>query len=522
MIGRQESAGVAELYKNNGVTVDGNTVKRFELVANTDITGLHYSGEESVGLQSRIAVGDYDNDGYADIMLTGYTGPSDAKVHHADLYKNDKGAGKFILQPTPVDWLGDMEAFATGSSSTVILTDLNNDGYLDVILNGWNNGPKVNIYQNNADGTFFGDYLFNPTFRTGDGDIAIGDFNNDGKMDILLTGASQNTKGIQGYPDWLSKSSLHLFNRIDPDFSEIVYTEIMSPEGLKDLQVSGIDIADLDADGKLDFLAAGAGGNWSWEDPATSLCLNKGDNTFEQSLTTFPGLRGAPCVTFADYDNDGYLDVMLLGYGNSATFKVYKNDGNLTKNTVPEAPSGLTSNYDSESGKWTFSWNASSDAETPEQSLRYNLFVKLPGTNGEVFTNIPANIETGYLKSTRHNAALTTTVYKMELPFEEFEWGVQSIDQGKLGSTFATATTSVGANSIVTPVELKARVYTSSGSIYVNSNLPAAVTVYNVNGEQIAAAGNVTDKAVGANLSKGIYLVKVQVAKDSKIFKVIL
>jgi hypothetical protein len=520
-VGRQGSEGVAELYKNNGTAVDGTTVKRFTLVENTGITGLQL--EEESNYMSRIAVGDYNNDGYADIMLTGYTGPSEAKIHHADLYKNEKGAGKFALQAMPVDWLGDMEAFATASGSTVILTDLNNDGYLDVILNGWNNGPKVNIYQNDGDGAFFGDYLFNPSFRTGDGDIAVGDFNNDGKMDILLTGASQNTKGIQGYPDWLSKSSLHLFNRIDPDFNEIVYTEIMSAEGLTDLQVSGIDVADLNADGKLDFLAAGAGGDWPWEAPTTTLCLNRGDNTFEQPLTAFPGLRGAPSVSFADYDNDGYLDVMLLGYGNSATFKVYKNDGNLTKNTAPSAPQGLTSSYDSGSGKWTFSWDAGNDAETPAQSLRYNLFVKLPGTGGEVFTNIPADIETGYLKSTRHNTALTATAYNMELPFEKFEWGVQTIDQGKLGSTFATATTSVEASSIGTPTEPKACVYTSNSSIYINSNSPATVTIYNANGEQMASTGNVTtNKAIGPKLSKGVYLVKVQMAKDSKIFKVIL
>jgi hypothetical protein len=415
-----------------------------------------------------------------------------------------------------------MEAFSTASGSSVILTDLNNDGYLDVIQNGWNGGPKVNIYQNNGDGTFFGDYLFNPSFRTGDGDMAVGDFNNDGKMDILLTGASQNTKGVPDYPDWLSKSSLHLFDKIDADFNEIVYTEIMSPDGVKDMQVTGIDLADLNADGKLDFLAAGAGGSWSWEDPTTQLCLNNGDNTFAQSLTALPALRGAPSVTFADYDNDGYLDVMLLGYGSSATFKVYKNDGNLTRNTAPLAPSGLSSSYDAESDKWTFTWDAGSDAETPAQSLRYNLFVMLPETGGEVFTNIPADIATGYLKSTRHHAALTATAYNMELPFEEFEWGVQTIDQGKSGSVFATATTSVEANSIAAPVALKARVYTSNGHLYVNSGLPATVTIYNMNGRQIASAGNVTDKAVGTKLPKGVYLVKVQAAKDSKVFKVVL
>lgn len=520
-VGRSYSEGVAELYKNNGAAVDGIAVKRFELVENTDITGLQL--EEESNYMSRIAVGDYNNDGYADIMLTGFTKEGESTVHHADLYKNDKGTGKFILQAMPVDWLGYMEAFFTASSSTVIMSDLNNDGYLDIILNGWNGGPKVNLYQNNGDGTFFGDYMFNPSFRTGDGDIAIGDFNNDGKMDILLTGASQNTKGIPGYPDWLSKSSLHLFNKIDPSFNEIVYTEIMEPEGITNMQVSGIDLADLDADGKLDILMAGATGNWKWQDPKTTLCLNNGDNTFSQSTSTFPPLRGAPTITFADYDKDGYLDVMMLGFGNEALFKVYKNDGNLPQNTNPQEPSNLISRYDKDAGKWIFSWDAGSDVETAVQSLRYNFFVKMPDTEDEIFMNIPADIETGYLKMSRHNTALTTTTYKMELPFKEFEWGVQTIDQGKLGSVFASAKTDTKETQLNAPTVLTVKADVAGGVVYVQSSASASVSVYDVNGCEVASAENVTTRqSIGNSLEKGVYIVKIQTGKGCKVLKVLV
>jgi hypothetical protein len=260
-----------------------------------------------------------------------------------------------------------------------------------------------------------------------------------------------------------------------------------------------------------------------WDDQArTFLYLNSGVvnlNGSSRYLSSQAGLANSRsgALAFADYDKDGYMDVMILG--NESGFRVYRNNGNLTQNTPPSAPTGLTSNY--ADGKWTFTWNRGADAETPVQSLRYNIFVKIPGTN-KVFTAIPADISTGYLKQARINAALTTTSYSIELPYVEFDWGVQTIDNGKLSSAFATATTEDPiATQVEVPTGFKVKAYVLNSAIFVESSIPAFVSVYDMNGQLVASADNVTGQPVGNQLKKGVYIVRVQTKKGSKVIKVI-
>jgi hypothetical protein len=516
MFGRQGNDGVAELYKNNGATVNGDDVKRFELVANTGITGLHYSGEESVGLQSRIAVGDYNNDGYPDFIVTGITGSSDSKVYHLDLYKNNGGDGTFALQTAPVNGT---DNFTTTSAGNVMMADFDNDGWLDIIMNGWNTN---HIYKNNSDGTFSVYAAFNADdFRTADGDMGVGDLNGDGKLDILMTGGAFDRNHIQGYDDWVDNTAAFYLSNNTQGYD-------LFPQGnITRMRRTAIELIDLNADGALDIVIAGDGWDadgWDGGYQATNVYLRIGANpngslTYASSAAGLsPSYSGA--LSFTDYDNDGYMDVMMLG--KTSGLKVFHNDRNLTANTTPAAPSNLVSSYDNESGKWTFTWDAGSDVETPAVSLRYNVYVELPGASGKVFVNVPADITTGYLKQARINAALTTTSYSIELPYEEFNWGVQTIDNGKLSSAFAVAQTKTVSTELAPPVKWSVNAYVLDGEIYVKSNLPATVTIYHVNGEQIASAGNVTDKAVGSKLTKGVYLVKVQITGETKIIKVIL
>src|ERR1019366_2967774 len=140
---------------------------------------------------SLIAWGDYNNDGRLDVLIAGatngYTGiPFPPTIRPVtQLYRND-GNGVF----TPV---------ATGlpgvTRGAAAWGDFNNDGYLDLVLTGSTNnyftGEISRIYRNNGDGTFTDIGAGLPGVYGGA--VAWGDFDNDGRLDLLLTGTTNGT-----------------------------------------------------------------------------------------------------------------------------------------------------------------------------------------------------------------------------------------------------------------------------------------------------------------------------------------
>ena len=109
---------------------------------------------------------------------------------------------------------------------------------------------------------------------------------------------------------------------------------------------SGVALFDCDNDGRLDiFLVNGA----SFPDPTPKgfipqktgpeywnrLYHQKPDGTFED-ITEKAGLQGIGYgmgVAVGDYDNDGYEDLYVTGYGGN---RLYRNNGNCTFSDVTE------------------------------------------------------------------------------------------------------------------------------------------------------------------------------------------
>src|SRR4030042_1388192 len=123
--------------------------------------------------------GDYDNDGYLDILLTGAVIGGSKQIQISRIYHNN-GDNSFTEQ-TDINLAGVF-------MSSVAWGDNDNDGYLDILLTGstgdWQNiTPVYKIYHNNGDNTF--------TEQTGialagdrEGSAAWGDYDNDGNLDI--------------------------------------------------------------------------------------------------------------------------------------------------------------------------------------------------------------------------------------------------------------------------------------------------------------------------------------------------
>ena len=170
------------------------------------------------------AAADYDKDGDEDIVMTGLNKLNQPVMQ---LYRND-GHGHFTLMPQP---------FTPLSDGSVEWGDFDHDGDLDILVTGkrYDNKLVTTIYRN--DNGVFTEY---PVQVPGvyNGVARWGDFDNDGDLDILITGNDGNGPFTAVYINEKGK-----YYRLKQHFVQ--------------LQNSDAQWADFDGDGDLDFIISG-------------------------------------------------------------------------------------------------------------------------------------------------------------------------------------------------------------------------------------------------------------------------
>lgn len=127
---------------------------------------------------------------------------------------------------------------------------------------------------------------------------------------------------------------------------------------------------DYDNDGKLDAMIMGY--DPVAQVPVSRLYRNLGGNAFADSGQTFHNLY-LGTLSWVDYDNDGNLDLLLAGNNAGANQLILYHNNNSAKNTVPGAPAGLVAtNF---GPNISFYWSAAADPQMPPAGLGYNLRV---------------------------------------------------------------------------------------------------------------------------------------------------
>ena len=345
---------------------------------------------------------DYDNDGWLDLFvsLNGWSGPMPDLLFH-----NDHGKFVNVSKKSGAD--------DPGSGFVSLWGDLDNDGWLDlVVANGvLKDGSVTQIYRNNRDGTFT-----NVTKAAGLNEppawgaigIALGDYDKDGRLDLLINGrggapnrlyhndgnwhfsevaqkagiAQPPHNGfvcfffdynIDGWPDILTTSlapweavveglrkgyapasaravhsdSSRLFrNNGDGTFTDATFeSKLYYPAG-----TMGAGVADLDNDGHVDLYLGTGDPQMSRLEP-NRFFHNNGDGSFSD-LTRYvgfarPGNKGHG-VSFVDIDSDGDLDVFaqLGGHypGDHAYNAFYRNLKGNRNNWLEVELHGVKSN----------------------------------------------------------------------------------------------------------------------------------------------------------------------------------
>ncbi|SNS72366.1 Repeat domain-containing protein [Granulicella rosea] len=224
--------------------------------------------------------------------------------------------------------------YATGHpASNVAVGDVNGDGFPDIVATSSDGSNLVSILLNNGNGTLA---LSPTTYGTGNGvsQLALGDFNHDGILDIAVLNKADQTIGI-------------LNGNGDGSFGAMsVYTVGTNPTAfaVADLNLDGfLDFAitnnDSPTQAEVSFLYGAAGGvfNYTANLAANQLSLGAGG---------YPETNPQPTsITATDLDGDGYPDLVIGFNVNTFTYAMYQPATGaysyIGNNTFEDQPNGI-------------------------------------------------------------------------------------------------------------------------------------------------------------------------------------
>jgi hypothetical protein len=195
----------------------------------------------------------------------------------------------------------------------VITPDINNDGLADILVMGSEDGsPEVHSYLN------MGEFQFQEVENsfTGQlsGDIESIDLNNDGVLEILISGMNQ---------DSILSFTIYSYNSTTDEYENI-------PSNVPGLYNCEIVVEDIDGDQDSDILILGkneAGRN-------TLIFKNEGGNLAGIENNIIPLSDGD--VAFFHFNDDEYLDVAVTGERADVEVEI-NSSGNLSVYTTPAA-----------------------------------------------------------------------------------------------------------------------------------------------------------------------------------------
>ena len=285
-----------EVYSNDG---KGNFTKISEFGVGR---GLNYD----TGQTDAIAVGDINKDGFVDVLEANRFGEK------SNIYRGD-GKGNFIQSGAYTD--------ATFNTTDVELGDLDKDGDLDAVTanesyTDWNVTPnkdypsKVCIHINNK-GVFQVKQTINEGFEPRD--IALGDMDNDGDLDIVVGNEGGEDKVYLNDGKGNFTQTITFGNKNDTTFS--------------------VALGDVNKDGYLD-IALGDFGNW--DDlggiPVQNyvyLNTGKGRSFTPKPITSSYGFTNH--IAMGDVDKDGDLDIAV---GNFNTYRLSEETDPIKKDVM--------------------------------------------------------------------------------------------------------------------------------------------------------------------------------------------
>ena len=236
-----------------------------------------------------VAIGDFNGDHKPDLVATNLDSDTVSVLI-------GNGDGTFQTQVT----------YSTGTGSgprAVVIGDFNGDGKSDLAVSDYDIGAatdSISVLLGNGNGTFQPATIY--TGVTVNSSIAIGDFNGDGKSDLVITSPNANVVSV-----YLGNGNGTFQARTD--FATAVAS-------------GAVTVADFNGDGKLDLASV------SYNSSKVSVMLGNGNGTF-QAQTSYTVGSGPDDVAIGDVNGDGKLDLIVESQ-NSADVSVLLGNGDGT------------------------------------------------------------------------------------------------------------------------------------------------------------------------------------------------
>lgn len=261
------------------------------------------------GLYSHGAAwGDYDNDGYLDLIIT------DFHLTHNNSLIHNNGDGTFErIDDSPI-------SLETASSLGVNWVDFDGDGDLDVFIANTEHQNNL-LYRNDAG--IFVKITTGPIVNDGGTSVGgtWGDYDNDGDYDLFVTNSSDQ------HPNFLYD------NNGDGTFVKNTSSVLVQDSS----NSHGATWCDYDNDGDLDLMVANNLG-------ANFLYSNNGSGNFTKLANSITNEYNHSYGTaWSDYDNDGDYDLFVANQGSNAN-DFYTNDKGNCNNYLAIRLSGCHTN----------------------------------------------------------------------------------------------------------------------------------------------------------------------------------
>jgi hypothetical protein len=234
---------------------------------------------------------DYDNDGYLD-LVKGISNPFGGSTQ---LYRNNHNGTFANVTTASIGNIGP-------GANNVVWGDYDNDGFVDLFAAVGYNAPDNVLLHNRGDGTFnriTGNSMVTATGISGG--ASWGDYDNDGRLDLIVTRTSAG---------WL------LYHNEGGGAFRQITNQVIST----DTNTAGVSWGDYDNDGFLDLFIA-------HQQSPNRLYRNNGDGSFTLLTNGVIYQMAGPSSggAWADYDNDGWLDLFVANYRSNSF--LFHNDG---------------------------------------------------------------------------------------------------------------------------------------------------------------------------------------------------
>jgi hypothetical protein len=283
-----------------------------------------------------VAVIDYDNDGFMDLFFTNGAKLPEMKKTGPEFYNcllRNKGDGTF----EDVTAKAGLEGKNLGFSFGVAVADYDNDGFDDIFV--CNAGENA-LYHNNGDGTFRDVTAGSGLDHKPENVLSVGaawfDFDNDGKLDLLVTNYTTWTPETDkqcfmapGEEEYCSPTVYKsVASRLYRNLGQGRFEDVTESSGIGAAlgKGMGIAIADFNGDGWMDIFVAN-------DTEPNFLFLNQGDGIFKESGLEFgvayngegTSVSGMGCDA-KDFDNDGRVDIIYNDLSGQV-FGLLRNEG---------------------------------------------------------------------------------------------------------------------------------------------------------------------------------------------------